>query len=137
MIGMGGESKIRTGVRLADTSRECLFFLVEKFFHPKVICPQPARTCQRIGDTLSYLRRNFEREEALMRLCGYPYLQRHKAEHDQLIKDLEYLHKTLTCSGYDNQKIKVLVTDWSLRHAKDHDRRFGEFLKANPVPTTA
>lgn len=37
MIGMRGESNIRTGVRLADTSRECLFFLVEKFFHPKVI----------------------------------------------------------------------------------------------------
>ena len=136
MIQQAGSGKERTGVRMTDTSRECLFFLVEKFFHPKVICPQPARSCRRIGDTLAYLRRNFEREETLMRLCGYPNLHRHKAEHDQLLRDLAYLHKTLNCSAYDNEQIRVLITDWTMRHARDHDRRFGDFLKSNPVPAT-
>ena len=132
MVDLGKEDELQTGVRLIETSRQCLAFMTGELFHPQMICANRTASCRRIHDTLRYLRRNLEREETLMRLCGYPDHIQHKAEHDDFLKKLTELYETLKCSTYDNEEFRHLIIDWTASHAEEHDKQFGDFLKNLP-----
>jgi len=116
-------------VRIIDASRESLAYVLEQLFHPHVICADPGGTCSRIEDTIRFLARNLEREERLMAAAGYPGLTVHRAEHEKLLRKLERMKLSLVCGSYDNTVVFDSVVDWTKRHAADHDKPFGDFLR--------
>jgi hypothetical protein len=116
-----GESELRSVM-------ESLLYLTEKFFESRVICADPGGTCNRIADTIHFLRRNFQREEQMMDVVGYPEAAPHKKEHKDLLRKLIKLKRTLVCSGYDNAMLFDLITDWKMNHVPRFDEPFGRYL---------
>lgn len=109
--------------------QKCLTFVIERYFHPKVICADQGGSCERLENTILLLSRNLKREEQLMEKAGYPGLAIHKREHETILRNLETLRRTLVCGSYDNDLVFDFIMDWSENHAKYFDSVFGEFLK--------
>jgi hemerythrin len=108
---------------------ESLSYLTTKFFEPRVICANPGGTCNRIADTIRFLRRNFEREERMMDVVACPEAVRHRKEHKELLRRLTRMRRTLVCSGYDNAVLFDLITDWQKNHIPRFDEPLGKRLR--------
>ena len=117
------------GVRFIDASRECLSYVLDRLFHPQVICAAPGRRCARIEDTVRFLRRNLEREERLMSEAAYPGFAAHKREHEKFLRKLEMMKRTLICGDYDNALVSEFLTEWTRSHASAFDKPLGDFLR--------
>lgn len=115
-------------IRPIVESRKCLIFVVERYFHPKVICAEPGGSCQRLENTILLLSRNLAREEQIMEETGYPGLDAHKKEHETILRNLETLRRTLICGCYDNELVFEFVMEWAENHAREYDRSFDEYL---------
>lgn len=115
--------------RVVVASRECLFFTLERLFHPQVICSNPGGNCSRLEDVIHFLTQNHEQEERLMIETGYPMFATHKRKHKALMRTLKGMKRTLICGDYDSSMVAEFLTEWMRRHAADFDNSFGEFLK--------
>jgi hemerythrin len=126
-----GSKPAATGVRSIDVGHECLMFLVDRFYHPSVICHgADGPACRRIEETLLFMRRQLDREEHLMRLSGYADLPDHVRDHREIIARLKALHRDLECSRYDNHAVGALIRDWCRGHVERHDRPLGAYLES-------
>ena len=117
-----GENELRSAM-------ESLSYLTAKFFESRVICANPGGTCNRITDTIRFLRRNFEREERMMDVVDCPEAVSHKKEHKDLLRRLTRMQRTLVCSGYDNAMLFDLITDWQKNHIPRFDEPLGKHLR--------
>ena len=133
----GSANPASTGVRSIDVGHECLMFLIERFYHPSVICHEGGGTsCGRIEQTIRFVRRQFEREEDLMRLSGFDDLHAHVSEHQELLARLDALYRQLEGSRYDNESVGATLRDWCRDHVERFDRAFGSHLESCGVSTT-
>ncbi len=123
-------SDVDTGVGSIDTSRQCLRFVLDRLFHPQVICANRGGVCARLTDTIRLISRNLEREERLMLDSGYPGFATHKREHEKLLLKLANMERTLICGEYDNRQVSEFLTDWMNHHVAAFDKPFGNFLSA-------
>ncbi len=133
MFGTNSSSRMNTGVKSIDASRECLSFVLGRLFHPQVICARPGGICSRIEDTARFLARNLEREEHLMTETGYPGFAAHKREHKKFLGNLDRMKHRLVCGGYDNTLVADFLSEWTNDHAAAFDKPFGDFLRENGV----
>lgn len=133
MSGSKHHTSTESGIRDIDVNRECLSFVLERLFHPQVICFDPGETCSRIEETIRLISRNMEREERLMVETEYPGFAGHKREHEKLLVRLGRLKRTLACSNYDNSLVAEFLTEWAESHAADFDKPFGDFLREHGV----
>jgi methyl-accepting chemotaxis protein len=91
-------------------------------------------------DTLAgEARLHFHREEALMRMHGYPDFDDHKADHDLLLAELSVLSRELadTRAGYLDAEVLETMKDWLLGHALGFDRRLADYLNFPDQPDPA
>lgn len=130
MFGANDFSGVDSDARFLEASREGLFFVLDRFFHPRVICTDPGGTCGRIEDTIRLLSRNLEREERLMLKTGYPRSAAHKWAHDALLRKLDRMKHTLVCGDYDNALVFDFMTKWLKTHSATYDKHFNKFLLA-------
>lgn len=121
-----------THAKTLDANHDSLLYVLDQYFHPQVICAEPNDRCGRIGDTITFLQRNLQREEALMQLSGYPDAEAHIRDHESALRKLEQLEATLVCSHYDNGLVASFIESWADDHATTFDKSFSEFLKAHP-----
>ena len=117
-----GEGELRSAM-------ESLSYLATKFFESTVICDHPGGTCNRIVDTIRFLKYNFEREERIINILDYPDAVGHKKEHKDLLRKLTKMERTLVCSGYDNAMLFDLITDWQKDHISRFDEPLGKYLR--------
>jgi hemerythrin len=76
---------------------------------------------------------HFAAEERTMAEAGYPRLEGHRAEHRQLVKELEILRHELKSEGPSARfaiRVGNRVTAWLREHIYRTDRLLGEWLRA-------
>lgn len=71
---------------------------------------------------VSFSRRHFEAEEALMKAANYAGLAQHKAEHEELAATLRGVTKI-------TPDVTKLLNDWLTHHITDTDRKMGAALR--------
>jgi hemerythrin len=88
---------------------------------------------QLIDDVIAYTRLHFSTEEQLMAQSGYPDIEWHKNQHNQLLEDALHFRKKLDYIGED------IFTDWYSRrpfarvlaHIQFADRQVADFFIQN------
>lgn len=123
-------SHVVTGIRSLDVSHKCLEFVLDRLFHPRMMCAVQGGACARIKDTIRFLARNLEREEQLMRAAKYPRFAVHAREHKKLLEKLTKMERTMICGDYDNRQVSEFLADWMDDHVTAFDKPFGDFLRA-------
>lgn len=85
-----------------------------------------------LDELADYCERHFEREEALMRRCGFPDLDRHAALHRQLRSALDEFARAYhdDPEGFDAAAFYDFVSDWILVHVLDEDMKLRPHLRA-------
>lgn len=122
-------AKADADIRKIVENRKCLTFVIEQYFHPKVICADPGGTCARLDDTIALLSRNLKREEMMMEEAEYPDLTTHEKEHEKVLGNLDTLRRTLVCGGYNNHLVFKFLMDWADNHSRSFDKYFEDFLR--------
>ncbi len=117
-------------VRGIEARRESLQFVLDGYFHPKVICGDPGGSCSRIEDTIHFLVRNLKWEEYQMEQSGYPDARAHKKDHEKILLRLRKMENNFICGRYDNRQVAQLVEAWAGQHNVVFDKPFEEFLGA-------
>lgn len=133
MQGSNQISYSDAGLRSIAENMSCLTFVIERYFHPKVICADQGGTCERLEHTIRLLSRNLKREEMLMESLDYPDLRAHKKEHETILRNMETLRRTLDCGNYDNELVLDFLVEWTENHIKSFDKPFGDFLNDQDI----
>lgn len=86
-----------------------------------------------IGDLWAYTKEHFGREEESMARHGYPHLAAHRAEHQDLIAQLDYLTDRLVSKGTEavDDGIVDFLAAWLQTHIMGSDKRFADYLRAS------
>jgi hemerythrin-like metal-binding protein len=90
--------------------------------------------CRDVRQLRMFALLHFDREERLQVLSGYPGLDQHRAEHVELLAQLDGILGQLTRPGDDAQAAypaaKSFMYRWLLGHIIESDTKIGAFLKA-------
>lgn len=94
----------------------------------------------RIAETLDFLveytQFHFGTEEQCMASHGYPELEAHAKKHHELLATLKDVEQEFDEEGITPAlpgAINTLLTNWLVRHIREVDQRFGEFLKERGI----
>lgn len=82
-----------------------------------------------LGEIHAVCTAHFALEEKDMRLCSYPQLAEHKADHERLLDDIRDLMDSVAMYGVlDRDAFSLRLTEWFGIHFRTHDARLHTFL---------
>ena len=85
---------------------------------------------------LEYASQHLDREEALMRNCGYEGLSEHKKKHDQFRQKVSEFQTALNSTDHAlSQKMMAFFKEWFITHICEEDKRY--FLAINSCTMAA
>lgn len=122
----------KVGVQEVDEQHQVLVSLLNQL-HEAVRGQTEATATRVLLDRLiEYTRTHFLLEESLMRLTHYPAFEKHKQQHEDLIRqvaDLQWrLDRGNAAIGIE---LLVFLRDWLIQHISETDRRFGAFFQTS------
>lgn len=120
-------------VPVVDDQHRRLFEIAEQL-HQAMIAGQGKPALSHIlARLVTYTKTHFDTEERIMRECGYPGYERHKAEHVELTK------KVLEFSrDYEAGRIALSVSvlqflkDWLVNHIQGNDKKIATYVVKLP-----
>ena len=124
-----------TGDPTVDTQHKQLFKLVNELHGTIVGGKGPEVQGPTLKRFAEYTVEHFQTEEELIAAQGYPGLAEHKAEHENLVKQVTALVKK-----FDHGELVLPLTlsrflsDWITHHIQDEDKRVIDWLKAHRQP---
>jgi hemerythrin len=79
-----------------------------------------------------YTREHFGREEALMRQIGYPGMDAHLTQHNELIGKLNVVAESIAKDTLQNAQLKTFLTGWLVGHIVTFDTKLAGYLNRMP-----
>lgn len=120
------------GVRLIDEQHKKLFSLINAFSElPETEKARPERQKLAAG-IAAFTREHFDTEEKLMRTHGYPELDRHRSEHDELFASVQETAKTLV-PPVGSADLATFLKDWLVDHTLQEDKKLAPFFASRGV----
>lgn len=117
------------GVTEIDAQHRRLFSLANEL-HSAMNAGKGKAVLQKVlHDLITYTQTHFAAEERMMQKCGYRELQAHKAQHDELTREVLQLQRDFQ-SGKSMLTIEVMqfLSDWLRGHIGGTDRRYVPFV---------
>jgi len=131
-MGLSWDDTLSVDNALIDEQHRELF---DKFEDLLQAC-KDARGKEKIGQLFlflsDYVKTHFSAEERLMLANNYPEMTRHREEHEDFIKNLTELQKSLQLEGTTLNLIvqtNQVLLKWIVRHIKSADKALGSYLK--------
>ncbi len=127
------------GIQEVDEQHRVLVQLLNEL-HTAIREHHGKATSREILDRLAeYTRTHFLLEESLMRVCHYPGFEIHKAQHEELIKEVVALQHKLDHDGTTiTFELLHFLKTWLTQHINESDKRFGQhFQKSSLQPYAA
>ena len=128
------DNKLKTNITSCDEQHQRLIGLINELFDVM----QQKQDKSIIGKTLDelvvYTMYHFQLEEELMAQHGFPGLNRHKAEHANLTKEV-YAYKTRYNNGEQLAPVELVsfLKDWVIDHIIGMDKNYSAFLRSKGV----
>jgi len=124
--------ELRVGVDAIDRDHQVLIGLTNKVAQTGV---DAAILNNVIWDLIDYTRYHFGREEALMKVCGYPNLEEHQAQHKMLIERATELAEKWYASKNDDilHDLRTFLKTWWLAHIVNVDTTIAAYAKGKDM----
>ncbi len=122
------------GIQEIDEQHKVLVGLLNQL-HEAIRDHQGSATSREILDRLAdYTRTHFTVEESLMRVTNYPDFPGHKAQHEELIRQIQELQEKLD-TGKASISFELLhfLKVWLTKHINETDKRFGSHFLGVPL----
>ncbi len=85
-------------------------------------------------DLYRYTREHFSFEEAHMKSIGYPKLEEHIEQHNQLLLKLTEFTEHSLLNGNTLQEFYAMLDTWIVRHVMKHDKAYASFSQSQLLP---
>jgi hemerythrin len=123
------DPKYSVGIEEIDSQHQHLFALFKELYDAMQQGRAPDVIDEVLESVVDYTGYHFAHEEALFLHFGYPGLQAHQAEHEQLAEQSRLLREKL----HDGEKDVSLATfkflsDWLADHILGSDMKYASFL---------
>jgi len=83
---------------------------------------------------IAYTGSHFSEEEKMMQASGYPDYARHKATHDELVKQVLDLQKKFQSGGgVMTLTVMSFLKDWLTRHIQGDDKKYGQYFNSKGI----
>mgnify|MGYP000411579698 CR=1 FL=1 len=122
--------QLSVGVQPLDNDHKLLVSLINQL-HDTVEDNQDRDTVGSVLNALvDYTEYHFEREEILMRVCGYPDLEKHKKAHDAMKAKVKIIQNDYAKSETMDLGGDVLdfIKDWFSEHVQNQDKLYRSFM---------
>jgi hemerythrin len=87
-----------------------------------------------LKELITYTRTHFAAEEKLMQMHGYPDLAGHKAQHDQLTKQVMDLQNDFSAGKVAlSTKVAAFLKEWLVNHIMGSDKKYAPYLQSKGV----
>jgi hemerythrin len=87
-----------------------------------------------LSQLIAYTKSHFATEERLMKAHGYPDHQAHKAEHDELTKQVvEFQQRFQARSTGLSMELMAFLKNWLINHIQGSDKHYAPFLHGKGV----
>lgn len=120
---------LSVGIQEIDEQHKVLVGLLNDL-HESVLSRHGREASGEILDRLAeYTRIHFTVEESLMRILNYPGYERHKAEHESLIKQVSELQQKFSEEGLNiSMNLLNFLKDWLGEHITHSDKHYGPYF---------
>jgi len=126
--------RYETGNAEVDNQHKEIFRLVQQVLDTDAFPNRKDKIETAMGFLSDYAVRHFASEEALMRECDYPDYDKHKALHDNFVKEVIAFMGLFAREG-DTEAISETINDfvvtWLKEHIMQSDRAVAEYYRAN------
>ena len=122
-------NELSVGIEEIDAQHKVLVDLLNQI-HEAIQQRHGAEVTARILEKLGeYTRTHFAVEESLMRIMHYPDYERHKAEHDKLIEQLNVFHAKLVAGKTSiSFELAHFLKVWLTKHIMETDKYYTPYF---------
>ncbi len=89
----------------------------------------PETLLTHLDNLITYSQSHFADEEKILQEYGYPDLNQHEKQHEQLIKQIENLRTTIVQGRVGEISFIEIFQNWIISHILSEDRLYGGFLR--------
>jgi hemerythrin len=121
------------GIEAVDYEHRELIDLINKLYDELMARGEPLTAEGFFGDLIKAISAHFALEERFMRERGYDQLQQHKADHEQLLDDINNITDDFERGAATNRgDLTARLDSWFSRHFETHDARLHKALGTHP-----
>lgn len=119
-----------TGVDAIDRDHQNIIKLINKLAHRDVA---DAELDEIIREMIEYTHYHFRREEAIMEVCSYPDLEKHRGHHQTLVGQIDDLGNTWReeRSSETLHRLRKFLQDWWTGHIVNVDTEISKYTGGN------
>lgn len=122
------------GIEAIDQDHRRMLSLVNNLKAAALCRTGEAFERQTLRELVDYTHYHFQREEKLMEEHGYPDLEGHKAQHDQMIIQVDTFMRRYEERGREAlAEVVEYLKQWMLQHVNGTDRKFVPYLREHGV----
>jgi hemerythrin len=134
MSHLAWKDSYKINVRELDSQHEDMAALVNRIYE-SVISQESMETLNRLLlDLIEFTREHFSTEEKMMIEYDYTAYPSHKAEHDDLLKQLEDFREAASSKSRSTFRFELDISeDWFMKHINTSDRALAAFLNEKGV----
>lgn len=123
-------SKYDIGIDEIDQQHKKLVTLINGLYAAMIRPGSHQQTAAVITEVIDYTKVHFAIEECLLRMCEYADYDRHKAEHDRFIAEIQDIDRRY-CDGDTALAMDLftLLRDWLIRHIRETDIHYAPILR--------
>ena len=116
--------KFATGISGIDNEHEELIATINSFYLKQTEHFEKDKLINILNNIYGSIHAHFMLEERLMEKHGYDEYEAHKNDHARLLDDIRDITMDFEqTSEFDEQQLKIKLTDWFLIHFKTYDSR--------------
>lgn len=129
------DSKYLVGIAQVDREHRQLFEIAARVYDSLGASDEAAEaiTDDAVMELLDYTATHFASEESLMEAAGYPELESHRRQHQQLLAQARDMEMRAEIGDQDVPvELSHFIYRWLIEHIEASDKRFGEFVAVRP-----
>mgnify|MGYP003673838178 CR=1 FL=1 len=117
------------GIESLDNDHKKLLSLLNHFTTAYDYAMSEEFEREALNDLINYTKYHFDREEKLLEQHDYPNLVAHKAQHKQMIKQVERFMDLYNEKGHEAlNEISEFLANWLINHINGTDKEYSELL---------
>ncbi len=135
MYNIEWNDSIIIGVPSIDEDHKKLVEMLNELFAACFAAQGPAMLSKIVDELVSYTKYHFEHEEGILAEARYDKLEEHKAQHLELVKQVEKIQANLQQGAthkLSNDTLKFL-NHWLTNHIQVEDKEFSPLLRQQNV----
>lgn len=132
---MEWEDRMSVGVREIDAEHRHLVDMLNELFYAMKQGAGQAKLGEILNGLIAYTDAHFRHEEFLFEKTGYPDMEMHIKEHNNLRKQVMEIQNRYTSGEQETLTIETLtfLKSWLINHTTGSDKKFGPHMNAHGI----